>query len=101
MTLDPDHRSVPGALAGGALRIAAGTTMGLVAAALIGGAARARDAGLAWLVVDAVLLVASAAAVAGGYLLLREAHARSSLVRGWVTMGATALLILLLLIGLD
>ena len=69
--------------------------------ALIGGTALARDAGLAWLVLDVALFVGAGAAIVSGYLALREAHARSSFVRGWVTMGATALLFLLLLISLD
>jgi hypothetical protein len=101
MTLEPDRRPVRGALVAPVVRIAAGTTLGLVALALLGGTALARDGGLAWLVLDVVLLVVAATAVASGYLAMREAHARSSFVRAWVTMGATALLILLLLISLD
>ena len=101
MTLDPNRRLAWGAVGGAALRIAAGTTLGLLATALIGGTARARDAGHAWLVLDIALLVGAVALIGSGYLALREAHARSSFVRAWVSMGATALLVLLLLIGLD
>ena len=101
MTLEPDRRSSRGALVAAAARIAAGTALGLVALALLGGTALARDRGLAWLVLDAMLLIVAATAVAAGYLVMREAHARSSFVRAWVTMGATALLFLLLLISLD
>jgi hypothetical protein len=101
MTLEPDRRPVPGALVAAVARIAAGTMLGLAALAILGGTALARDGGLAWLVLDIVLLVAAGTAIATGYLAMREAHARSSLVRAWVTMGATALLFLLLLISLD
>jgi hypothetical protein len=101
MTLEPDRRPVGSSLVAAVARIAAGTTLGLVALALLGGTALARDRGLAWLVVDAMLLVVATSAVAAGYLAMREAHARSSFMRAWVTMGATALLFLLLLISLD
>ena len=101
MTLEPDRRPIRGSLVAPVVRIAAGTALGLAALALLGGTALARDRGLGWLVLDAMLLVVAASAVAGGYLAMREAHARSSFVRAWVTMGATALLILLLLISLD
>ncbi len=101
MTLDPDRRIVRGSLAAAVLRIAAGTTLGLVALGILGGTALARDAGLVWLVLDIALFVGAGAAIVTGYLALREAHAQSSFVRAWVTMGATALLILLLLISLD
>ena len=101
MTLHPDRRPVAGALVAAVVRIAAGTALGLVAVAILGGTALARDGGLAWLVLDMILLVVAVTAVATGYLAMREAHARSSFVRAWVTMGATALLFLLLLISLD
>jgi tellurite resistance protein TerC len=83
------------------LRIAGGTAMGMGMLGLIAGIAMARDAGTLWLVLDGVLLAGALVAVAGGYLVLREAHARSSLVRAWVSLGAAALVAVMLLIGLD
>ena len=101
MTLDPDRWPDRDVRVAAVVRIAAGTTLGLVALALLGGTALARDGGLAWLVLDLVLLVIAVTTIASGFLALREVHARSSYVRAWVTMGATALLLLLLLISLD
>lgn len=83
------------------LRIAGGTALGLAALALLAGTAAAREAGLAWLVLDVALLVIAVIVVGSGFVALREMHARSGLVRGWATLGAAALLLLTLFLGLD
>jgi hypothetical protein len=83
------------------LRIAGGTALGMLALALLAGAAAAREAGLAWLVLDTALLGVAVLVVVSGFAALREAHARSAWVRGWVTLGAAGLLLLALFIGLD
>jgi tellurite resistance protein TerC len=89
------------ALRGPIARIAAGTGMGLAAVALFVGLAALRDTGLWWLALEALLVVAAAGLVFAGFMVLREAHARSALVRAWVTLGGAVLLLVALVIGLD
>jgi tellurite resistance protein TerC len=89
------------ALRGPVTRIAAGTGMGLAAVALFVGLAALRDTGLWWLALEALLVVAAAGLVFAGFMVLREAHARSALVRAWVTLGGAVLLLVALVIGLD
>jgi tellurite resistance protein TerC len=89
------------ALRGPVARIAAGTGMGLAAIALFVGLATLRDTGLWWLALEVLTIVAAAGLVVAGFMVLREAHARSSLVRAWVTLGGAMLLLVALVIGLD
>ncbi len=93
----PDRRS----LVAPTLRIAGGTAMGMGMVGVIAIVAGARDAGLLWLLADLLVLGVSVAAVAGGLAVLREARARSPLVRTWVAAGTAALLGAILLVGLD
>ena len=111
LVLNRDARPVPcpGAAARGVVppgaaarvRVGSGVALGMAVVGLFAGLAALRDAGLGWLVLDAVILVASGMVVGVGLLLLREMQARSAVVRGWATMGAAALLMLALFIGLD
>jgi tellurite resistance protein TerC len=88
-------------------RIAAGTLLGMGTVGLFAGVAWLRDAdltwdaGLAWVAVDAVLIAAATTTSVIGLLTLRHLHARSALVRTWVTVGAAFVVLLALLIGLD
>jgi hypothetical protein len=82
-------------------RITSGVLLGLAGLGLFAGTVAARDAGMLWLVLDVGLVVLGAAIVAVGFAALREMHARSTLVRGWATVGAALLLILALFISLD
>ena len=41
------------------------------------------------------------AVIVGGVIALHRLHARSALVRSWVTVGAAFVLLLALLVGLD
>ena len=84
-----------------ATRIAAGTAMGLAAIALFVGLAFLRDTGAWFLALEVLVVVAATALVFAGLMVLREAHARSALVRAWVTLGAATLLLIALVIGLD
>jgi hypothetical protein len=82
-------------------RSLAATALAFGLLALLGSAAWLRDAGAAWMLADAVLLVAAAILLAGGLVWLRDAHARSAVVRAWVTLGAALLLLLGILVELD
>ena len=82
-------------------RIVAGAGMGLAAVALFVGMAFVRDTGAWFLALEVLLIVAAAGLVTTGLMVLREAHARSALVRAWVTLGAATLLLVALVIGLD
>ncbi len=82
-------------------RIASGVLFGLAGVGLFAGTVAARDAGMLWLVLDVGLVLLGAAIVVTGFAALREMHARSTLIRGWATVGAALLLILALFIGLD
>jgi hypothetical protein len=75
--------------------------MGLAAVALFVGMAFVRDTGAWFLALEVLLIVAAAGLVTTGLMVLREAHARSALVRAWVTLGAATLLLVALVIGLD
>jgi tellurite resistance protein TerC len=89
------------AMRGPATRIIAGTGMGLAAVALFIGLAFLRDTGAWWLALEGLLIVAAVGLVAAGYMVLREAHARTSFVRAWATLGGAVLLLVALVIGLD
>lgn len=89
----------PGAAA--LARVGMGVALGMAVVGLFAGLAALRDAGLAWLVLDAVVLGASGLVVGVGLWVLREMQARSEVVRGWATVGAALLLVLALFIGLD
>jgi hypothetical protein len=82
-------------------RIASGVVLGLAGLGLFAGTVAARDAGMLWLVLDIGLVLLGAVIVITGFAALREMHARSTVVRGWATLGAALLLILALFIGLD
>jgi hypothetical protein len=82
-------------------RITSGVLLGLAGLGLFAGTVAARDAGMLWLVLDVGLVLLGAAIVVAGFAALREMHARSTLVRGWATVGAALLLILALFISLD
>jgi tellurite resistance protein TerC len=89
------------AMRGPIARVAAGTGMGMAAISLFLGLAVLRDTGMWWFALEALLVVAAAALVVAGFMVLREAHARSALMRAWVTLGAAVLLLVALVIGLD
>lgn len=82
-------------------RITSGVLLGLAGLGLFAGTVAARDAGILWLVLDIGLVLLGATIVVTGLAALREMHARSTLVRGWATVGAALLLILALFISLD
>ena len=81
------------------LRIATGTGLGMLATLLFAGTALARDSGALWLVADVVILAAAASVVAVGYLALRREHARSPLLRAWVTAGTALILLAIVLVA--
>jgi len=83
------------------LRIATGTGLGMLATLLFAGTALARDSGALWLVADVVILAAAAGVVAVGYLALRREHARSPLLRAWVTAGTALILLAIVLVALE
>jgi tellurite resistance protein TerC len=83
------------------LRIAAGTGLGVLGTLLFAGVAAARDAGALWLVADAVILGAASILVGVGFLVLRELHARSPLIRAWVTAGTALILLAAGFVALD
>lgn len=89
------------ALAGAAVRIGAGVLLGTASLAVFAMAVALRDAPISWLVLDAALLLTVAAGVVLGVAALRRLHARSALIRGWVTAGAASLLVLALFITFD
>jgi len=82
-------------------RITTGVLFGLAGVGLFAGTVAARDAGMLWLALDICLVLVGASIVVTGFAALREVHTRSTLVRGWATVGAALLLILALFISLD
>ena len=92
------------------VRIVSGVALGLAALAVFAMAAIARDGtwltpgldgGLAWLIVEIVVLLAAAGLIALGVAELRRVHARSTVTRLWATIGGTFLLGLGIVLALD
>ena len=83
------------------IRIATGTALGLLATLLFVGTALARDTGTFWIIADVVIITAVSVLVGAGFLVLRHVHARSPLIRAWVTAGVALVLLAAALVVLD
>jgi len=69
--------------------------------AVLAGLAGLRGDDAMWVARDAAILGAVGAAVLLGVVVARRLHARSALVRGWVTIGTALLVLLAMFVALD
>ncbi len=88
-------------LSAAAVRVGSGVLLGLGTTLALAGLAFLRDADALWLAADLALLGTVAAAVAYGWVRLRNLPARPVILRGWATMGAAVLLLVALFVALE
>lgn len=95
------RRGTAPALSWAIVRVGSGVLLGSALLALLAAAVAVRDSGALWLALDIAIVVTVLATVVLGLAALRHLHARSCIVRGWVTVGAALLLVAALIVALD